>query len=109
MAYLQGGANGVLNDTTEVEIVPAPAAGHRRQVGVVRICNLDTDPIELTYSYLDGAIYSSIILTLDPGDTMIDDDKVILDDTTKSIVAVLGGAVSANQPSFVASWMDDDT
>ncbi len=108
MAFVEGSNDGVLNDTTPVTLVAAPAGGVKRLVRSVRIANNDSADVVLTYSYKHGAD-SRVVWkgTLNPGDTLVDDTVYVLDDTDKTITAVLGGAVAATQPSFVASYGDD--
>ncbi len=53
--FLPANADGLLNDTTPVVLVPSPAAGEQRQVGYIVVYNRDTAPITVTFDFWDGA------------------------------------------------------
>lgn len=60
-------SNGVLNSTTDVELVAAPAASTKRVVKEISIYNKDTASVTLTVKFVDGAneriIWSGVVGT----------------------------------------------
>ena len=58
-------SNGVLNSTTDVELVAAPAASTKRVVKEISIYNKDTASVTLTVKFVDGAneriIWSGVV------------------------------------------------
>lgn len=110
MAFNEGSSDGTLNGTTEVTLVPAPAASTRRLVKTILVHNADTKNHDLTVKFKNGG--NSRILwagRLDVGDTWTFGeigDVVVLDSTSKSVVAVLAAAPNVANPDFVASYGD---
>lgn len=109
---------GELNDTTAVELVPAPAAGFTRFAhiwianrstapAIVRVRVTVTDPGESEPA--DYEFYSKLLTADNPGTAAggcFDIDCPRLDSTIKSITAILDAAATANQPGWAASWVD---
>jgi len=107
MAFVEGSNDGVLNSTTAVTIVAAPAASTRRIVRSIVVQNKDTASVTLTLLYDNNATQRQICkVALAANDTLSVDDVFVLDATTKTIKAKLAGAVAANQPEFVATYGD---
>lgn len=109
MAFTEGGSNGALNGGTPVTIVAAPGAATRRLVRLINIANRDTAAVTLTVTLVVAAGTNSILVSamqLQPGDQLVYDEVVVLDTTNKSITAVLGGAISTNQPDYITTWGD---
>lgn len=109
MPFTEGGSNGALNGGTPVTIVAAPAAATRRLVRLINIANRDTANVTLTITKVVSGGTDSVLVSamqLAPGDTLIYDDVVVLDATTKSITAVLSGAVSTTEPDWNTTWGD---
>lgn len=108
MAFTPGAQDGQLNDTTAVDIVDAPASSVQRMVRNLIIHNADTVSVDLTVRYYHGGTTRTIYqITLAADDTLELNLAMILDDTDKKIQALLGGAVTTNQPNFVASYADN--
>ncbi len=64
--------DGLLNGATEVELVAAPAAGHRRLVRTITIFNDDTADVTFTLSIKNGAnVRKAIKKTLIPGESYV--------------------------------------
>ena len=110
MTFLEAHNEGSLNSTTPVALVASPEASARRLVRFISVYNKDTVAIALTIGYLHNATTSIIFKgTLQTGETYIFGDggeTLVLDDTDQSITAVLGGAVTANQPEFISTYAE---
>ena len=107
MAFTEASSNGTLNSTTPVTIVAAPAASTRRLTRNLIVYNADTASVTLTLSEVHGAntrVFKRIVITT--LDTFVWTEPLILDGTTKSITAVLAGAVTANQPDWITNYAD---
>lgn len=107
MAFIPGSKSGTLNGATPVTVVDAPGSGVVRQAHWIKIPNKDSAAVTLSLNLVDG-INTRLLekVTLAPGDNYTFDQVVVLDTTSKSITAVLGGAVATTQPDFVASYGD---
>jgi hypothetical protein len=72
-----GSQRATTNGTTPVDILGAPASGHTRTVIGMTIPNINSaDTVTVTLRYNDnGTIYKIIPITLDPGDTIIEDGQ----------------------------------
>jgi hypothetical protein len=110
MAFTEGANDGALNGEAAVTIVAAPGASARRLVRSITICNVDTADVVVTVRYVNNAstriIWSG---TLEVGDTWQwgdDGSVIVLDTTTKSITAVMGGAAATTNPDFTAGYGD---
>jgi hypothetical protein len=105
-----GSSDGTLNGSSEVVVVPAPAASVQRIIRDVTIANVDTANVVASLQLANGAarrvIWSGV---MEPGDTLkygFGEDVMILDSTAKSVVAKLSGAAATSNPDFMSSWMD---
>lgn len=108
MTFTPGNSRGNFNSTTPVTIVSAPGAATQRIIKEITVYNKDTAVITVTISEQDTATnYEILSHTLAVGDTLVYTTNKILDSTSKSIVGVLGGAVTLNQPTFTADWGDN--
>ncbi len=109
--YKEGANDGTLSGTVPVTLVPAPATGVSQRIRIVRaitIHNCDTAAVVPTVRYVHSTLSRKIWQgTLAVGDTWECDLPIVLDDTDKSITAVLAGAASANQPDFTSSWIEN--
>lgn len=67
--FIEGANDGVLNGTTAVTLVAAPAASTRRIVSSITIENKDTAPVTFTVGYVNGANTRTLAkVTLQVGD-----------------------------------------
>ena len=104
-----GGNDGTSNDTTPVEVVPAPASSIQRMVKSLMVENLDTVDATVTVNLINGVATRRIsVITLSPGDLMQmnENDLVVLDTTDKSMSIVLSGATTTTQLDWCVAWMD---
>lgn len=107
MAFTPGNSNGVLNGTTQVDIVVAPAASTQRVVRNVTFYNRDSVAQEITLKYSDsGTLRFLDKQTVQPGVTWLYSVAQVLDDTDDKLVAVMTAAVTTTAPDFTASWAD---
>lgn len=109
MAFIVAANGGPLNGTTHVTVAPAPGAGVKRVCKSMTVMNKDTANITVNICVLDGATliyrYTSILA---PGFTFSFDEGeiVVLDTTSKSLVAFLSAPIATTQPDFLISWGD---
>ena len=69
-SFTEGASDGVLNGTTAVTVVSAPASSTRRIVNTITIENNDTAAVTLTIGYVNGANTRVLAkVTLQVGDT----------------------------------------
>lgn len=101
---------GELNGTTEVVLIrpPRPGASLRTDL-FVSVFNEDTVGIPLEVYLISGTIRHNIYKgTLVPGERFRWSSKsgedFDLDESYKSVRAVLGGAVTTNQPTWYVNW-----
>lgn len=107
MAFTEGSNDGALNGTTAVTIVAAPAASTRRLVKTITIHNCDTAEVTVTLQFVnDASIRKLGKFTVGVDETLIWNDPLILDATTKSIKAVMSGAPATTQPDFTSHYGD---
>lgn len=107
MAFTPGSNDGTLNSATPVTVVAAPGASVQRQVHWISITNRDTAAVTLTLNLVNGVSTRRLLqITMAVGDNLLWNDNLVLDSTSKSITAVLSGAVATTQPDFVASYGD---
>lgn len=109
MAFTESSTNGQLNGATPVTIVSAPGSNVRRLVRNITIQNADTASVTLTVKFVNNATTSVLWSgTLSVGDTIVfgQEDFLVLDTTSKSITAVLGGAPATTQPYYNTFWAD---
>jgi hypothetical protein len=106
MAFTPGNSNGVLNGTTQVDIVGSPGASTQRVVRNVTFYNRDSAPVEITLKYLDNATLRFLDKqTIQPGESWVYSVAQVLDDTDDKLVAVQTSAPGTNA-DFTASWAD---
>jgi len=68
--FTEGANDGVLNGTTAVTVVAAPAASTRRIINTITVENTDTAAVTITVGYLNTASTRTIVkVTLQVGDT----------------------------------------
>lgn len=107
MAFTPGASEGVFNNTTEVALVSAPGSSTQRMVRSITIHNKDTAAIVVTISKKKAStLYRIAKIELEADTVLIDDTVRILDATDESIVAVLSGSVTANQPEYNTTYAD---
>lgn len=107
MAYAPWSYDGTSNDTTAVEVVPAPASGVKRQVRKITLHNPDSGALTVIVRLKHGAdtrIISRQTLSANADGEPI--EHANLDDTDKSIELVLTGAASADQIDWTAAGAD---
>jgi hypothetical protein len=109
MAWTEGDDDNTLNGTTEVTLVPAPAAATRRIVplGGISIQNRDTAVVTVTVRKVSAGGTRQIWKgDLDPGDTWYNDDVIVLSTTAKSVRAVMSAVAATTNPDWISSWGD---
>ncbi len=107
MAFIEKGNDGVFNGTTPVDVAPAPAAATRRIVRNVVVHNPDTVAAVVTLRIDNaGAKRNLPKVTLQPGESAVYADVIVLDTTGKKVEGVLDAAHTTTAPSFVAAYAD---
>lgn len=98
-------ANGILDGTTPVTIVPAPASGVKYYVMDINIYNKDTADVTITVTLVDSGGTNSILkrMIMDPSDTT-GLGGMLLDATTKSVTVVMSGAPATSQPEWAVTY-----
>lgn len=92
-SFTEGANDGVLNGTTAVTVVSAPAASTRRIINTITVENNDTAAVTITVGYLNTASTRVIVnVTLQVGDTWTTDGTY---DTTGSLKQTSGGGSGA--------------
>ncbi len=107
MAFTEGSTTGVLNGTTLVTVVAAPGASTQRLVKTITIYNVDTAGVLLTLRLNDNTAMRILWKgTLGIGDTLLFNDVLVLDATTKSVEALMGAAAATTNPDWTTHWAD---
>jgi len=107
MAFTLGSSQGTLNGTTNVTVVEAPSSGVVRTVRLINIYNADTAAVTVYVVYkVSTSEYILCKVSVAAGETLLYDDPIVLDSTSKSIVARLGAAPASNNPHFVSAYGD---
>lgn len=104
-----GSNDGVLNGSSEVTLVAAPASGYTRTVRQINITNVGAETVTVTVALANGASRRTICkCSLWQNDNLGigDNEVIILDSTSKSIVCSLSSSPATN-PDFTASWVDE--
>lgn len=107
-------STGETNNTTHVTLVSAPSANRRRIVPWVSISNLDSGSLTVHVVFHDTAatparrVIHSAPLATGAALEWPASGFVELNATTQSLEAVLTGAVAADQPEWMAFWMDPE-
>lgn len=104
--FTEGSDDGTINGVADTTIVSAPAADVRRIVRSMQIST--TVNASLSVELKNGSDYRVIWAgSLKQGDTWFwgDGDILVLDSTTKSVVARLAGTI-ASPMDFITSWGD---
>ena len=106
-----GGSHGALNGAASVELVPAPSVGFVRLVDSIRIANIDTGVVTIrvrktiagpTHREFDSAVALAVDAEFDP----VDGTHVVRLAVGESITALMAGAPTTVNPTWVASWVD---
>lgn len=109
MSFATKSNDGSTNNTTAVTVVAAPSAGVRRTVASITVYNADSANATVTIQ-LNNASTLRIIqkVVLEPGDNwnVLDNEKIVLDSTSKSVEIKLGGSISSAQLPFTAAYAD---
>jgi len=91
--FTEGANDGVLNGTTAVTVVAAPAASTRRIINTITVENNDTAAVTITVGYLNTASTRVIVkVTLQVGDTWTTNGAY---DTNGNLKQTSGGASGA--------------
>lgn len=91
--FTEGANDGVLNGTTPVTVVAAPAASTRRIINTITVENNDTAAVTITVGYLNTASTRVIVnVTLQVGDTWTTNGAY---DTNGNLKQTSGGASGA--------------
>ena len=98
--------DGTLNGTTAVTIIAASGREFRRIVKSIIIQNRDTAAVTVTIRYLNGANTRQVWTgSIAVNDTLVwganEGEWLLLDDTTKSITAVMSGAAATTNPDYI--------
>ena len=84
--FVEGSSDGVLNGTTQVTLVSAPAASTRRLIKTIYIENKDTAPVTLTITLNNNGTLRNITkVTLSVGDTWSTDGTTDVNGNAKTI------------------------
>ena len=84
--FVEGSSDGVLNGTTQVTLVSAPAASTRRLIKTIYIENKDTAPVTLTITLNNNGTLRNITkVTLAVGDTWSTDGTTDVNGNAKTI------------------------
>lgn len=110
MAFAEIANDGVTNDANDVDLVAAPAAATKRLVRYMTVFNADTSAATILVEYEHAAAQRMMYrVTLQPNESWVFGEHgeiLVLDDTDKSIVIHLAGAVAANQLDFTTHYAD---
>ena len=99
-AFTEGSTDGVLNGTTAVTLVAAPAASTRRLIKTVYVQNKDTAAVTITITYNNNSTLRTIAkVTLQVGDTWSTDGTT---DSTGALKQTLGTANLASVTGTLA-------
>ncbi len=107
--FTEGSADGLVNGTGDTVVVPPPGAGVRR---IVRTMSVSTSiEADLSVELKNGADYRVIWAgALKAGDTWQwgdGGDVLILDATSKSVVARLTGTI-VDPMDYITAWGDQE-
>lgn len=109
MAFAYGNSNGVMNGTAQVDIVASPAAATQRGIRNILFHNRDTVAHTITLKYHDGGSLRTIdSQSITPGASWLFGAFLVLDTTSKKIVAVMAASHTTTAPDFVANWSDNN-
>jgi len=107
MPFTLGSSDGLLNGTTPVTIVSAPASGAVRTIRLVNIYNADTASVTVTMRLNNNGTARVLAkATLAAGETFIYEHPIVLDATTKTLQAVLAAAPASSQPVYYCAYGD---
>ncbi|MES2180727.1 MAG: hypothetical protein V4493_01335 [Pseudomonadota bacterium] len=107
MAFVEAGSEGVLNGTTAVDVVAAPAAATRRLISNVHFSNQDTVAhTVIVYKNVSGTLYELGRELLQVNEYWTFDKLTVADATTKKIQAKLLEAMVTTNPSYDAAYAD---
>jgi len=107
MAYAGGSNDGTLNGTSEVTLVAAPGANTTRTLAYLSIFNADTAAVTVTIKFANDAARRVLVkATLAVGQSLPYKYPVVMEATTKSIIAIMSGAAATTNPAFYASYGD---
>lgn len=110
MPFAQLSNDGVTNDAADVDLVAAPGASTKRLVRFMTVYNADTVAATILVEYEHAANQRMMYrVTLQQYETWVFGEHgeiLILDDTDKSIVIHLAGAVTTNQLVFTTHYGD---
>lgn len=102
--------DGILNGTTVVTIVPAPANLVTRAIKTINISNTDTAAVICTVQLKNISTVRNIWKgTLQPGDTWQygdGGDTLVLDSPNKSVIAFLSAPPTSINPDFTCCYGD---
>ena len=110
MAFTELSNDGLTNGATDVDLVAAPGASTKRLVRFITVYNADTVAATILVEYEHAADQRMMYkVTLQRYETWVfgeGGEILILDDTDKSIVIHLSGAVTANELHFTSHYAD---
>lgn len=107
MAFTELSSNGLTNDTTQVDVVAAPAVSTKRVIKSITVHNADTVDATVILQYYDGTNTRTLCkVTLATLENLYFDQALVLPDTSSIIKIVLGGAVTTNQLHWTAHFGD---
>lgn len=103
-----GGDDGTLNGTTPVTLIAAPAASRQRVNLAITIQNRDTAVVTVEVRRVSAGGTRRIWRgDLDVSDTIVLDERIVLDATTDSITAVMSAAATTTNPDWTSSWIEN--
>lgn len=108
MTVTEKSEDGTSSNTAIVTVVTAPGASARRSIKNINIYNADSANASVSLKFVDtaSANRSLMVTTLSPGDTLIYDNILILDNVNKSVTLSLAANVTTAQLMFVSNYIE---
>ena len=104
-SFIAKSVGGNFNNTTAVSLLQG-FADRRCEVKTIIVNNRDTVNHDVTLSLsISGTSFTMFKVTLAPGDTLVQDVPIVLNDDTYLLKGVLDSAASV-QPQFVLTYAE---
>lgn len=101
-------ANGLTTGTTPVVVWRSPTVGEPVELlACLTVCNRDTANASVTVQFVeDDEVYAMKTFPLRTKQTLIFDEKIVLDRDCKEMRVVLGGAVTTQELTWTCNWRE---